>query len=359
MANEITVLIADDSALMRQEIKRILEQDSQIRVVACARNGQDAVRLVREHEPNVVTMDINMPVMDGITALQMIMMESPRPVVMLSSLTQEGAVTTFECLELGAVDFIGKPSGSISRDIDKQSAAIITKVKAAAHSKPATRLRRPNLATRQPKPAFARKPVSTSFQAATQVVVIGISTGGPKTLMEMVPKLPGDLDAAVVIIQHMPEAFTGPFASRLNSVSQIEIKEAATGDLLLPGHGYLARGGKHLVFSRSSNGRGTTLRCVGHPKDKLHIPSADVTMDSAVEHFGSNLIGVLMTGMGSDGADGMLHIRNAGGQTIAQDESTCVVYGMPAQAVARGGVDYQLPSYDIARKIVKLLPCRV
>ncbi len=354
MANEITVIVADDSALMRREIKRIIESDPRLRVVACARNGQDAVDLVREHEPDVVTMDINMPVMDGVTALQMIMMESPRPVVMLSSLTQEGAVATFECLELGAVDFVAKPSGTISKDINRQGAEIVAKVKAAARSRPGQRLRKR-------KPAVTRRstPAAVGHGGAKRVVAIGVSTGGPKTLMEVVPYLPGDLDAAVLIVQHMPVAFTGPFANRINSASEISVTEAKAGDVLMPGCGYLARGGKHMVFAKPARGRGAMVRYVTHPSDVPHIPSVDVMMNSAVDVFGANVVGVLMTGMGADGADGMVRIRQMGGQTIAEDESTCVVYGMPAQAVARGGVDHLLPCYDIAKKIMELLACPV
>jgi len=346
VANEITVIVADDSALMRREIKRIIESDPRLRVVACARNGQDAVDLVREHEPDVVTMDINMPVMDGVTALQMIMMESPRPVVMLSSLTQS--------MELGAVDFIAKPSGTISKDIGRQAAEIVAKVKAAARSRPGQRLRKR-------KPVVTRRSTAAAVGhgGAKRVVAIGVSTGGPKTLMEVVPYLPGDLDAAVLIVQHMPEAFTGPFANRLHSASEISVKEAKPGDILMPGCGYLARGGKHMVFAKPARGRGAMVRYVTHPSDVPHIPSVDVMMNSAVDVFGASVIGVLMTGMGADGADGMVRIRQMGGQTIAEDESTCVVYGMPAQAVARGGVDHLLPCYDIAQKIMELLACPV
>ena len=354
MSRNITVVVADDSALMRKKIKEILESDRTIQVVAAARNGKDAVELVHQHEPDVVTLDINMPVMDGITALQMIMMESPRPVVMLSSLTREGAMTTFECIELGAVDFIGKPSGTISVDIDQQAQEIITKVKQAAASKAGSKLRK-----KAAPPALRRRVSITHGDVATRVIAIGVSTGGPKTIMEIVPYLPADLDAAVVIVQHMPETFTGPFASRINAASAIEVKEAASGDILAPGHGYLARGGKHMVFAKRANGAGAMVRYVTQPIDVPHIPSVDVMFNSVVDMFTSNAIGVLLTGMGADGADGMVQIRQAGGQTIAEAESTCVVFGMPARAIERGGADVVLPCYDIAGKIVELLACAV
>jgi len=361
MDRSIRVVIADDSALMRKKITEILESDPEICVVAAARNGQDAVELVRKHEPDVVALDINMPVLDGISALQIIMMESPRPVVMISSLTQEGALTTFECIELGAVDYIGKLSGTISIDIEKQSREIIEKVKQAARAKPGRRLRRRTKSS--PATAAQTAPGAVSFEkepsddrAATWVVAIGVSTGGPKTLLEVVPYLPKNLNAAVVMVQHMPEAFTKAFAERIHKAGGIPVKEAEPGEILLRGHGYLARGGKHMVFARRALGNGALVRYTGTPADVPHIPSVDVMMNSAVDVFGANTIGVLLTGMGDDGADGMVKIRQAGGHTIAEAESTCVVFGMPAQAIARGGAEYVLPCYDIADKIASLLP---
>ena len=357
MSRPISVVIADDSAFMRKKIKEILESDPDIRVVVAARDGQEAVAYAKEHQPDVVTMDINMPVMDGITALQMIMAESPRPVLMLSSLTQEGAITTFECMELGAFDYVSKPSGTISTDLDRQAAEIVAKVKQAA------RCRLGRLTRRRLSPSPARPVRATSLNAgndgtARRAVAIGVSTGGPKTLLDIVPYLPADLDATVVVVQHMPESFTGQFAKRLNDACRIPFKEAEAGDILQAGHGYLARGGKHLVFAKRVTG-GVMARYSLQPTDSLHIPSVDVMMDSAIQAFGSEVIGVLLTGMGDDGADAMVHIRRAGGQTIAEAESTCIVFGMPAQAIERGGADFVLPCHEIAEKIVSLVTCMV
>jgi len=352
MRSPTTVLVADDSALMRREIKNIIESDPDLRVVACARNGQDAVARVREHNPDVVTLDIDMPVMDGITALQTIMMEAPRPVVMLSSLTPEGARTTFECLELGAVDFVGKPSGTISKDIDRQAAEIVAKVKTAAGA-------RAGKYRRVPRPAARPGVPNTVHRAARRVVAMGVSTGGPKTLMEIVPYLTGDLDAAVVIVQHMPVTFTGPFAARINAASALDVKEACAGDILMSGHGYVARGDKHMIFTRPTPTHGAMVRYVSQPSDAPNMPSVDVMMHSAVDAFGDEVVGVLLTGMGADGADGMVRIRAAGGSTIAEDESTRVVFGMPAQAIARGGADFLLPCDEIAPIITALLGCFV
>lgn len=358
MNQPIRVVIADDSAFMRKKIREILESDPDIRVMAAARDGQEAVDLVKEHEPDVVTMDINMPVMDGITALQMIMAESPRPVLMLSSLTQEGALATFECMELGAFDYVGKPSGTISTDLERQSAEIIAKVKQAARCRPRRSAARKVFSSpSKPSPAVPRGNVSKD-NTARRVVAIGVSTGGPKTLLEIVPYLPSDLDAAVAVVQHMPESFTGQFAKRLNDNCRIPFKEAEAGDILQAGHGYLARGGKHLVFSKRISG-GVMARYSQQPSDSLHIPSVDVMMDSAIDAFGAEVIGVLLTGMGDDGANAMVHIRRAGGQTIAEAESTCIVFGMPAQAIERGGADFILPCHEIAEKIVSLVACMV
>lgn len=352
----VRVVLADDSALMRKKLREIIESDPALQVVACARDGAAAVEAVREYDPDVVTLDINMPVMDGVTALQAIMHEAPRPVLMISSLTQEGALATYECLELGAVDVVPKLGGTISSDIERQSREIIEKVKAAARA----RVRRPGAKRPPPAPApeVATPPPgrgAVKGARADRVVAIGVSTGGPKTLQEVVPLLPADLPAAVVIVQHMPETFTASFARSLGRTCQMPVKEAEAGDVLLNGHVYVARGGKHLVFTDRRPAGGVMARYVTQPADALHIPSVDVMMHSAVEAFGPRALGVLLTGMGSDGADGMVAIRRAGGETIAEDESTCVVFGMPAVAAARGGAGHVLPCHEVAAKVVSLL----
>lgn len=347
----IRVVLADDSALMRKLLRQIMERDPELQVVACARDGRDALNAIRAHDPDVVTLDINMPEMDGITALQVIMEEHPRPVVMISSLTQEGALATYECLELGAVDFVPKPSGTISRDIEQQGADIVAKVKAAARA----RIRaRPVPKAARPAPRAARS-AAPGAALADRVVAIGVSTGGPKTLMDVIPQLPADLPAAVVIVQHMPESFTASLARSLDQASSMSVKEAEAGEPLETGRVYVARGGKHLTFTRRRIGGGVMVRYQTHPTGHLHVPSADVMMQSAVEAFGSRTVGVLLTGMGSDGADGMVTIRRAGGRTIAESESTCVVFGMPAVAIARGGAEHVLPCGAVPAKVVDLI----
>ncbi len=355
MSRPIRVVIADDSAFMRKRIKEILEADGDVQVVAAARNGQDAVECVKACQPDVVTLDINMPVMDGVTALQTIMAESPRPVVMLSSLTQEGALATFECLELGAVDFIPKPSGTISMDLDRVGAEIVRKVKQAAQARYRRGSARPAVRRSTPAPPPRTTTPPPADGLARRVVAIGASTGGPKTLLDVVAALPARLDAAVVVVQHMPESFTASFARRLGESGPLPFKEAVAGEPICAGHGYVARGGKHLVFARRPAG-GVLARYSAWPADVPHIPSVNVMIHSAVEHFGAATLGVLLTGMGDDGADAMVAVRRAGGLTIAEDESTCIVFGMPAQAIHRGGAQYVLPCFDIAAKIASLVP---
>ncbi|MBP3956728.1 chemotaxis response regulator protein-glutamate methylesterase [Gemmata sp. G18] len=347
----IRVVLADDSALMRKKIREILESDPGIKVVASARNGAEAVAAVREHDPDVVTLDINMPVMDGVTALQAIMHEFPRPVLMISSLTKEGALTTYECLELGAVDFVPKIGGTMSAEIEQQGQEIIAKVKSSARA----RVRRPGRVPAAPAPKLVFPAAPTAAALADRVVAIGVSTGGPKTLLDVIPLLPPDLPAAVVIVQHMPESFTASFARSLGKASRVPVKEAEAGDVLLNGHVYVARGGKHMVFSKRRAGGGVMARYVTQPSDSLHTPSVDVMMLSALEAFGSRIVGVLLTGMGADGADAMVAIRKAGGGTIAEAESTCVVFGMPAVAIAKGGAEYILPCDAVTAKVVSLV----
>jgi len=354
MDDRIKVLIVDDSAMMRKVLKEIMMTDSSLDVVGIARDGQEAIEKVRDLKPDVVTMDINMPVMDGLTSMQYILSDYPQiPILIVSSLSSEGALTTFEALELGAFDYVAKPSGTVSSNLYIVGKEIILKIKLAykGANKKSIRERAIRL-----KSAGIQKNVVTSKKmdpernkGLSKVVVIGISTGGPGTLMEVLPMLPQDLKAAVVIIQHMPPSFTASFAKRLNDACQIPIKEVEAGDVLQNGRGYLARGGYHLV----ARGEEGLLRLPNTPKT-LFMPSVNVTMESILNTYGgANVIGVLMTGMGDDGADAMVQIRNAGGVTIAEDESTAVVFGMPKEAIARGGAEIVLPSYKVADAIIK------
>lgn len=351
---KIRVVIADDSALMRREIRRILESEPCIEVVEAARNGLEAVEATRRHEPDVVALDINMPVMDGLTALQYIMMESPRPVVMISSLTQEGALTSYEALELGAVDFVPKPGGTISLDLHKSAQQIVYKVLCAANAKPGL-LGRGRGARRAGAGRAEKRPAAPQADTG-KVVVIGQSTGGPSTIMDILPLLPADFPAPVIVVQHMPSAFTPSFAQRLDQHCAFPFKEAERGDVLEGGHGLLAPGDIHLALSRRGPGQtGFMVRLTHTPANALHQPSVDVAMDSVLEHFGANTIGVLLTGMGDDGARAMVNIRKAGGRTVAESEETAIVFGMPREAILRGGAEFVLPSHRIAEKITELV----
>lgn len=353
--SKIRVLIADDSALMRREIKRIFESDDTIEVVAAARNGKEAVDMVKRFEPDVVTLDINMPEMDGLTALQYIMSEAPRPCIMLSSLTQEGALTTYEALELGAVDFIPKPDGTVSANLGQSLERMIETVKVAAGA----RLRRQRGRT-SPTRRPAVESSSTRLTAGATgevpgIIVIGQSTGGPTTILEVLPLLPADLTLPVFIIQHMPGNFTPSFAKRLSDHCAFPFSQVTHGESLKSGHGYLAPGDIHCTLVRSS---GLKNEFVFHlspqPRDTVHTPSVDVSMSSALAAFGPRMIGVILTGMGADGADTMARARAQGARTIAESEETAVVYGMPREAAHRGGAEFLLPSYEIAEKISEL-----
>lgn len=353
VTRRIKVLIADDSALMRKVLKEIIMTDPSLEVAGMARDGQDAIDKAHYLKPDVITMDINMPVMDGLTSMQYILNDFPElPVLIISSLTTEGALTTFEALELSAFDYVAKPSGTVSSDIHIVGREIIQKIKLAyksANKKSIReRIKRLNAAAAAIKVPEAKTGTYMN-ESPSKVVVIGVSTGGPGALMEVIPMLPADLKAALIVVQHMPPTFTTSFAKRLNAVCHFPFKEAEAGDVLQDGKGYLAPGGYQMVVRK---GRGM-IRLTTSPQT-VFMPSVNVTMESVLEAYGGkNVIGVLMTGMGDDGADAMVKIRKAGGMTIAEDESTAVVFGMPREAIERGGAEIIAPSYRIAEEIVK------
>lgn len=360
---KVKVVIADDSALMRREIKRILETDPGIEVIGVARNGQEALELTQSLDPDVVTLDINMPIMDGMTALQYIMMECPKPIIMLSSLTQDGAVTSYEALELGAVDFVAKPGGTVSTNIQEVANDLIYKVKSASGSNlsaaKAARKRKKQqsealervLSTQKSKPS-----TSDRMSGRTKLIVIGQSTGGPNTIMEIIPEIPKDFPHSILIVQHMPSTFTPSFAQRLNRSCAIPFKEASPGDLIEPQHGLLAPGDIHTILAPGPVGsKKIFIRTSKFPEDSLHKPSVDVTMESVLaSYYPKDIIGVILTGMGTDGAKALMKIRSAGGRTIAESEETAVVFGMPKEAIRLGGAEFVLPAYEIGKKIIEL-----
>lgn len=351
-SKKIRVLIVEDSAFMRKQLKRILESDPEIEVIGMARDGEDGVAKARELMPDIVTMDVNLPGIDGITALQYIINENICPVLMVSSLTQDGSMTTFEALELGAFDYVPKPGGTVSLNIRKVEKEIIQKIKTGAKSGTLSRLRnRLRRANRKITPLVNKTKTLAHSSNVKKAVAIGISTGGPKTLMDIMEVLPEDLDAAIFVVQHMPASFTASFANRLDKNSKIKVVEANAGDIVQKSTVYIGKGGYHLCLRKNPNLL-IQLRLTSSP-EHLFIPSVGIMMESVLEIFGSNTIGILMTGMGDDGADAMVKIKNAGGITIAESEETAIVFGMPQEAILRGGADLIVPSYKVAEEIVK------
>ena len=333
---KIKVLVVDDSIVMRRIITDMLSKDGEIEVVGSARNGVEALEKIRQLSPDVVTMDIEMPVMDGLTALQHIMAESPRAVVMLSSMDKRQADIALKSLDLGAVDFIPKTAGSLSLDLEKEGESIIAKIKSAARAKIAPR-RAPG----------SVQPTRMLTLSGDWIVVIGSSTGGPKALPEVLSRLPANLPAAVLVVQHMPEGFTRSFAERLNWVSALEVKEAKDGEDIKKGKVYIAQGNKHLVL------KGNRLHLDDGPRVNFVRPAVDVLMNSVAPQYGPRTVGVVLTGMGSDGAAGMQLIKEMGGKTIVQSEETCVVYGMPKAAAEAGIVHELLPLHEIPEAIMR------
>jgi two-component system, chemotaxis family, protein-glutamate methylesterase/glutaminase len=333
---------------MRQTLKRIIAASDDLDIVGLARDGEDAILKARELRPDVVSMDINMPKLDGVTALQVILQEKICPVVMVSSLTQQGTATTFECLELGAFDFVGKPDGTVSNNMGLVADELISKLKAAAARGIVDRLQR----SRERRKPY-KAPVRAAFENVTRqrAIAIGISTGGPATLQEVLPQIPADVPASLFLVQHMPPAFIASFAKRLDEHCALKVVEGRSGMPVEPSVCYVAPGGMHLCLHRKMTGE-VVLRTPTTPPT-LFVPSVGVMMASVLNIYGRDTIGVLMTGIGDDGADQMVAIKQAGGHTIAESEQTAVVYGMPREAIERGGACVVAPSHEVAAEIVK------
>lgn len=344
--NKIRVLVADDSALMRKLIPHILSKDPDIEVVATAVDGLFALKKVGEYRPDVITLDVDMPRMDGLTALRHIVAEYKTPVIMVSSLTEAGAEFTLKALEIGAMDFITKPHDAISVHIGDIADELIKKIKAIAKVSPARLLLGPGYSP--PPQQKVRKKIE---RTANRVVAIGISTGGPNALTYLLPMLSADIQAGLLIVQHMPPGFTEVFAARLNNLCKIEVKEARDGDMVVPGRAIIAPGGKHIKVKKTN--LGSVVIVSGSAPVNGHRPSVDVLFNSVAIEYGHDAIGVLMTGMGEDGAEGLGRIKAAGGATIAQDEESCVVYGMPKVAVERGYAGRVVSLKDMAGAIAE------
>jgi len=333
-SRRIRVVVVDDSTFMRAVIARLLRRDGRFEVVGEARNGRDAVDAAGRLRPDVMTMDVNMPVLDGVGAVRMIMQSHPLPVVMLSAHTTEGARATLEALSAGAVDFVSKPSGEVSTDLTLVERELADKLALASTARPARALPGGS-SSPQPAPQPRRQPAAVTWSPeGPRVVIIAVSTGGPAALARVVPALPEDLDCCVLVVQHMPPQFTTALAARLDQDSRLKVREAADGDRLHQGTVMVAPGGVHLTVDRAF---------ILHTSDGAPVngckPSADVTMQSAAAALGYRVTGVVMTGMGRDGAEGLLAIKRAGGRTVAQDEASSVIFGMPRAAVELGAVD--------------------
>ena len=364
------VLVVDDSAFMRRLISQILERSGEFQVVGTARNGFDALQKVHALDPELVTMDVDMPELDGLQALGYIMSESPRPVVMLSAATtRSGHDATLRALELGAVDFVRKPSGPISLDLERVSERLLGALRAAAQAnvrgvrmlainrlpvrgtpaRPAVSIPSPAAA---PSGSTTARPTAPGM-AATRVVVIASSTGGPRALAEVVPNLPRGLGAAVLVVQHMPAGFTKSLAQRLHALSKLPVSEAEAGEPILSDRVYLAPGGRHMSVTGSVGAATIAL------DDSAPIwgvrPSADPLFRSVADRFGGDAIAVVLTGMGRDGADGTRAIRAAGGRAVLQDRATSTIFGMPNAALQTAGADRVAALGEIAPAIVAML----
>jgi two-component system, chemotaxis family, protein-glutamate methylesterase/glutaminase len=336
MSNRVRVLVVDDSALMRKLIPQILARDSDIEVVGTAMDGAFGLKKIEDLKPDVVTLDLEMPRMDGMETLRRITRKSRVPVIIVSALSTEGATATFKALAFGAFDFVAKPRDAASVHMDEIAQDLIAKIKVAASSK-VRNSAAPALAD-QPK---ANKPGFRVRKEPTKIVAIGVSTGGPNALQYLLPKLPWDFAGSIVIVQHMPEGFTQMFAQRLHESCAIDVKEAQSGDLLVAGRALICPGDRHIKVKRMP--LGNTVVLTDDPRVNGHRPSVDILFRSVAAEFGSRSVGVLMTGMGEDGAMGLGLIKNAGGLTIAQSEESCVVFGMPKAAIERGHATRVVP----------------
>ena len=340
----VTVLVVDDSAFMRKVLSGMLESDPGVKVVGTAADGLEAVEKDAALRPDVITMDVEMPGMDGIEALKRIMAENPVPVIMLSSQTSEGARVTLHALELGAVDFVSKNLADSSLDIMKIRGTLIEKVKHLGQKNGFNRQ------ARQPQTEMRIVAEVCGDRTNADIVAIGTSTGGPKSLQQIIPSLPRNFPVPVLVSQHMPANFTKPFAERLDQLSAMEVKEAEDGETARCGVVYIAPGGGHM---RISSGLPKPSIAISRAGDFIYRPSVDALMSSVAAHFTCRSLGVILTGMGNDGLKGLKNLKLAGGKIIAQDEKTCVIYGMPRVVVEAGLADSVLPLGDIPEAIVR------
>ncbi|GAA4011970.1 chemotaxis response regulator protein-glutamate methylesterase [Sphingomonas swuensis] len=355
LRQKVRVLIIDDSSVVRQVMSKVLSEDPEIEVIGTAPDPFVAAKRISEETPDVITLDVEMPRMDGITFLRKLMSQHPVPVVMCSSLTESGSETLLQALEAGAVDVILKPKVGVAEHLAEHNLQIRDTVKAAAKARIRGR------ADTGPRPVVPQQkltadamlppPTGRAMSRTTEMVVcLGASTGGTEALRQVLEALPAN-SPGIVVVQHMPEHFTRAFATRLNSLCEVDVREAVDGDPVLRGQVLIAPGGRHMILERRGARYHVSVR--NGPLVSRHRPSVDVLFRSVAQAAGSNAVGVIMTGMGDDGARGMLEMRNAGARTVAQDEATSIVFGMPKEAIAHGGVEKVVPLGQIARELLQ------
>ena len=346
-ARKTRVLVIDDSALIRKLLSEIINSQKDMEVIGVAPDPLVAREMIRNLNPDVLTLDIEMPKMDGLDFLDRLMRLRPMPVVMVSTLTARGSDATLRALELGAVDYVAKPAFDIEHSLQDYAIEITDKIRAAAVAR--IRHRAPVAAAGG---AGVLPSLGNRLQSTEKLIIIGASTGGTEAIKDVLVRMPPDCPG-ILITQHMPEGFTKSFATRLDGLCRIAVSEAEHNERVLPGHAYIAPGHSHLLLKKSGANYMTELS-QGPPVNR-HRPAVDVLFQSAAKYAGSNSVGVILTGMGKDGALGMLDMKNAGSRTIAQDEATCVVFGMPKEAIARGGADEVVPLPAIAERVLALV----
>lgn len=350
-SHKLKVLVIDDSALIRSVMKEIINRESDMECVGAAPDPLVAREMIKALNPDVLTLDVEMPKMDGLDFLERLMRLRPMPVLMVSTLTERGSDITFRALELGAVDFVSKPKLDIARGMEDYAIEITDKIRATAQARVRKSVSEPVVQEKYSADAILPS-VTGRFSSTEKLIIIGASTGGTEAIKEILMKLPADAPG-VLVTQHMPEHFTKSFADRLDSLCKISVKEAENNERILPGHAYIAPGHSHLLLKRSGANYMTKLD-QGELVNR-HRPSVDVLFRSAANVAGANALGVILTGMGKDGVQGLLEMKQAGSYTIAQDEASCVVFGMPKEAIAAGGVCEVLPLQNIARRTLEHL----
>ena len=348
---KIKVLCVDDSALIRSLMTEIINSQPDMEVCATAPDPLVARELIKQHNPDVLTLDVEMPRMDGLDFLEKLMRLRPMPVVMVSSLTERGSEITLRALELGAVDFVTKPRVGIRDGMLDYAEKLADKIRAASRAR-VRQAPQPQAAARAASGQPAAPMVNNPLVSTEKLIIIGASTGGTEAIREVLTPLPPDAPA-VLIAQHMPPGFTKSFAQRLNGLCRIAVKEAEHGERVLPGHAYIAPGHAHLLLARS--GANYIAQLSDEPPVNRHRPSVDVLFRSAAQHAGKNAIGVILTGMGRDGAAGLLDMKRSGAHTFAQDEASCIVFGMPREAIALGGADEVAPLSEMSRRVMARL----